>query len=68
MAFRRMASIKTPAELREHLWSRYRLEAPVIVRPDRTLIRVSTHFYNTKAEIDLLHEALSTSGNILPRR
>jgi isopenicillin-N epimerase len=58
----------SPAELREHLWSRYRLEAPVIVRPDRTLIRVSTHFYNTKAEIDQLHEALSTSGNILPRR
>lgn len=49
-----------PAALREHLWQRYRLEAPIIERPDRLLIRVSTHFYNTEAEIDRLYEALST--------
>jgi isopenicillin-N epimerase len=46
-----------PERLRERLWAA-RVEAPVIERPDRLLIRASTHFYNTEAEIDRLAEAL----------
>jgi isopenicillin-N epimerase len=40
------------ARLRRELWQTYRIEAPVIERPDATLIRVSLHFYNTEEEID----------------
>lgn len=43
--------------LREGLWAR-RVEAPIIERPERMLIRVSAHFYNTEAEIDRLADAL----------
>lgn len=39
--------------LRKELWQR-RIEIPVIERPDRLLLRVSHHFYNTEAEIDHL--------------
>jgi isopenicillin-N epimerase len=51
-----------PVELRRLLWER-RIEMPVIERPDRLLVRTSTHFYNTEEEIDTLAAALST---ILP--
>jgi isopenicillin-N epimerase len=44
--------------LRQNLWERYRIEAPIIERPDGLLIRVSTHFYNTVEEIGRLAEAL----------
>lgn len=44
---------KTAATWRAELWDR-RIEAPVIERPDRLLIRVSHHFYTTEAEIDVL--------------
>jgi isopenicillin-N epimerase len=37
-------------ELRKAFWSR-RIEAPVIERPDRLLVRVSHHVYTTEAEI-----------------
>jgi isopenicillin-N epimerase len=47
-----------PVELRRRLWEQYRIEAPVIDRPDSTLLRISTHFYNTETEIDRLAEAL----------
>jgi isopenicillin-N epimerase len=47
-----------PVELRRRLWERHRIEAPVIERPEGTLIRVSTHFYNTETEIDRLAEVL----------
>jgi isopenicillin-N epimerase len=46
-----------PAVLRRLLWDR-RIEMPVIERPDRLLVRTSTHFYNTEKEIDTLAEAL----------
>jgi isopenicillin-N epimerase len=44
--------------LRRHLWERHRIEAPVIERREGLLLRVSTHFYNTEAEIDRLEVAL----------
>jgi isopenicillin-N epimerase len=45
-------------KLREGLWQDHRIEVPIIERPDRLLVRVSTHFYNTEKEIDRLAEAL----------
>jgi isopenicillin-N epimerase len=45
------------AVLRQALWKQ-RIEIPIIQRPDRLLVRVSTHFYNTHAEIDRLAEVL----------
>jgi isopenicillin-N epimerase len=47
-----------PQDLRKFLWERHRIEAPVIDRPDRLLIRVSTHFYNTEEEVNRLRGAL----------
>jgi isopenicillin-N epimerase len=47
------------AALRRGLWERFRVEAPVIERPDRLLVRASTHFYNTEGEVDRLAEALA---------
>jgi isopenicillin-N epimerase len=47
-----------PPELRRRLWEMYRIEAPIIERPNATLIRVSLHFYNTVDEIDRLVVAL----------
>ncbi len=46
-----------PQALRTALW-RHRIEAPVIEWPDRNLIRVSTHFYNTEGEVDCLARIL----------
>ncbi len=46
------------AALRRGLWEQYRIEVPIIERPQGLLIRVSTHFYNTEEEIDKLAEAL----------
>jgi isopenicillin-N epimerase len=43
--------------LRQAIW-KHRIEVPVIERPDRLMIRVSTHFYNTFAEIDRLADVL----------
>jgi isopenicillin-N epimerase len=56
-AFRLPAGVDAAA-LRRRLWEEHRIEAPVIDRPDGLLLRVSTHFYNTEAEIDRLGEAL----------
>jgi isopenicillin-N epimerase len=56
-AFRLPAQTEAAA-LRRLLWERYRVEVPVIERPEGLLIRVSTHFYNTNEEIDRLETAL----------
>jgi isopenicillin-N epimerase len=58
-----MTAFQLPAgtdvlRLRQGLWDMHRIEVPIIERPDRVLIRVSTHFYNTEDEIDRLAEAL----------
>lgn len=47
-----------PMTLRRNLWERYRIEAPVIEKPDRVMIRASTHFYTTEREVDRLGVAL----------
>jgi isopenicillin-N epimerase len=52
-----------PAQLRRRLWDEWHVEAPIIERPDRLLIRASTHFYNSEAEIDRLAEALGALVN-----
>lgn len=44
--------------LRRGLWERFRIESAVAEHPDGPLIRVSSHFYTTEAEIDCLAEAL----------
>jgi isopenicillin-N epimerase len=46
------------ARLQQEFWARYRIEVPIIERPSGLLIRVSTHFYNTEAEIEHLELAL----------
>ena len=45
-------------ELRRGLWERFRVEVPVVERPDRLMIRVSTHFFNTEEEVECLAEAI----------
>src|SRR5262249_51609016 len=51
-AFRLPAGVDGPA-LHKALMQR-RIEAPIVERPYSYLVRVSTHFYNTRAEIDYL--------------
>ena len=45
-------------ELRRRRGTSYRIEGPIIDRPDCHLLRVSTHFYNTVEEVDRLAEAV----------
>ncbi len=45
---------------RNALWQRWRIEAPIVERPEGLLIRVSTHFFNTCEEIDKLSDAVET--------
>ena len=56
-AFHLPAGIEAPG-LRQALWERHRIEAPIIERREGLLIRVSTHFYNTEEEVDRLADAL----------
>jgi isopenicillin-N epimerase len=57
LAFRLPAGLEA-ATLRRKLWEEHRIEIPIVERPDRLLLRISTHFYNTEAEVDRLAEAL----------
>jgi isopenicillin-N epimerase len=56
----RLPPVADVTKLRRGLWEDYRVEVPVVERPEGPLLRVSTHFYNTEAEIDRLAEALPT--------
>jgi isopenicillin-N epimerase len=58
VAFRLPEGVDIQA-LRRGLWDE-RIEAPIVERPEGPLIRASTHFYNTTAEIDQL-------AGVLPR-
>jgi isopenicillin-N epimerase len=60
-AFRLPPGTDAPT-LRRRLWDEFRVEAPVIERPDGLLIRASTHFYNTEEEVDRLAAAISTAA------
>jgi isopenicillin-N epimerase len=64
-AYRLPAGTDAP-KLRRDLWERYRIETPIVDRPDGHLIRLSTHFYNTCEEIDRLVKALTELGMGLP--
>ncbi len=57
VAFRLPSDVEA-STLRPRLWEEFRIEVPIIERPDRLLLRTSTHFYNTEAEVDRLAEAL----------
>ena len=43
---------------RQRLWERHRFEINCVENPDGPFLRVSTHFYNTEAEIDRLASVL----------
>ena len=55
-AYRLPAHVKAPL-WRTFLWERFRIEAPIVERPEGLLLRVSTHFYNTEEEIDCIGHA-----------
>jgi len=54
-----------PFRLQRQLWDQFRVEVGVLEQRTRALIRVSTHFFNTEAEIDQLADALE---DLLGRR
>jgi len=56
----RLPSNVDAALWRRELWQRYRVEVPIVERPEGLLLRISTHFYNTKEEIDWLADAVRT--------
>ena len=58
-AFRLPADVDAPT-WRKALWERFRIEAPIVERPEGLLVRVSTHFYNTEDEIDRLGAAVES--------
>jgi isopenicillin-N epimerase len=58
-AYRLPADVQAPL-WRTALWERFRIEAPVVERPEGLLLRVSTHFYNTEEEIDRIGHAVET--------
>jgi isopenicillin-N epimerase len=47
-----------PVELKELLYTEYKIEIPVFVERNRTYIRISIQAYNSQADIDTLIEAL----------
>jgi isopenicillin-N epimerase len=57
VAFRLQSGVEA-STLRRRMWEDFRIEAPIIERPDRLLLRTSTHFYNTETEVERLAEAL----------
>jgi isopenicillin-N epimerase len=59
-----MTAFRLPAatdvsSLRKRLWEEHRIEAPIIEKPGGSLLRISTHFYNTEPEIDRLATAMT---------
>ena len=56
-AYRLPATVDAVAWRRE-LWECFRVEVPIVERPEGLLVRASTHFYNTNEEIDRLADAV----------
>ena len=52
-----IAGPENAVKLRRAIW-KHRIEIPIVERPDRLLIRFSTHFYNTEDEIDQMMAVL----------
>jgi isopenicillin-N epimerase len=59
IAYRLPPGVDAP-RWRHELWQRFRIEVPIVERPDALLVRASTHFFNTPEEIDRLGEAIET--------
>jgi isopenicillin-N epimerase len=55
-AYRLPAHVRPPL-WRNVLWEHYRIEAPIVERPEGPLLRISTHFYNTEEEINRIGNA-----------
>lgn len=47
-----------PSRLQRQLWEQFRVEVGVVEQGAQAMIRVSNHFFNTKADIDQLADAL----------
>jgi isopenicillin-N epimerase len=56
-AFRLPENVDAPT-WRKRLWEEFRIEAPIVERPEGLLLRVSTHFYNTEGDIESLANAV----------
>jgi isopenicillin-N epimerase len=60
-----MFAFRLPADVdatcwRRALWEKHRIEVPIVERPNGLLLRTSTHFYNTREEVDRLADAVET--------
>lgn len=58
-----LTAFRLPAPARENawrkfLWDRHRVEVAFVERPGHLLLRVSTHFYNTREEVDRLAQGM----------
>ncbi|HEY9011959.1 MAG TPA: aminotransferase class V-fold PLP-dependent enzyme [Devosia sp.] len=60
--------IGDPREFGRELLERYRIEIPVFNWQDRSIVRVSVQGYNSRAQMDLLIEALIAMLNLEERR
>ncbi|MGK4566014.1 aminotransferase class V-fold PLP-dependent enzyme [Flavobacterium sp. 3HN19-14] len=47
-----------PAELKERLFNKYKIEIPVMALNDKVYIRISVHLYNSQQDLDELYKAL----------
>lgn len=52
-----------PGALQARLWQRFRVEVGMTQAGTTAMLRVSTHFFNTEADIDQLAQALTVSLN-----
>ena len=46
------------SKLQNKLWNRFQIEVSIIEKSREHMIRISTHFFNTKKEIEHLREAI----------
>lgn len=63
-AYRLPPSVADPQQVRAALWERHRIEINMIEHATGPYLRVSTHFYNSRHDLDMLAEAVET---VLPR-
>jgi isopenicillin-N epimerase len=46
-------------KLQSELWERFRIEVGVTARPEASMMRVSTHFFNSESEVDRLADGVA---------